>query len=169
MQGRASYLLYGALAIAVAVWLFSQIGGEKRQIEKRLEALQVLLDKDGTESPLSAANKAHSVGAFFAREFEVALGGYGSGAATGRQQIAQALLRYRTPASRVDVTFRDVDIQLDATERGADMTAIGVASATVEGNPSRRRFRFAFRWIKDDREWVIQRVELIEEMDPGLF
>lgn len=169
MQGRVSYLLYGALAIAVAVWLFGQMGGERRQIEKRLEALQDLLDKDGQESPLSAANKAHSVGSFFAREFEVILGGYGSGAVPGRQQIAQALLRYRTPPSRVDVTFRDIEIQLDAGERGADMTATGVAAATIDGNLSRRRFRFAFRWIKEDREWVIQRAELIEELDPGLF
>ncbi len=169
MQGRVSYLLYGVLVVAVTVWLFGQLGGERRQIEKRLDTLQALLGKEGSESPLTAANKAHTVGSLFAREFEVNLGGYGSAAASGRQQIAQALLRYRTPPSRVEVTFRDIDIQLDADDRGADMTTTGIAAATIDGNLSRRRFRFAFRWVKEGREWVIQRVELIEELDPGLF
>ncbi|MEM7587814.1 MAG: DUF4440 domain-containing protein [Acidobacteriota bacterium] len=169
MQIRASHLLYVGLAVAVTIWLVGQRGGEKRQIEKRLGGLEALLDKDGPESPLSAANKATEVGSYFAREFDVILGGYGAGAAPGRQQIAQALLRYRTPPSRVEVTFRDVEIQLDQGERGADMTTIGVAAATVDGNLSRRKFRFAFRWIKEDRDWVIQRAELIEELDPGLF
>lgn len=164
---RVSHWLYGLLALAVAVWLFNQLGGEERRIRARLDELAALLDKDGPESPLVAAATARSVSAMFARDFEVALEGYGS--ATGPQQIAQALLRYRSPPERIDVTFRDVEIELDAGERSAEMSALGVAVATTDGSLSRRRFRFALRWIREDREWVIRRVELIEELDAGLF
>ena len=43
MQARSSYLLYGLLALAVAVWFYSQMGGEKRRILKRLERLEELV------------------------------------------------------------------------------------------------------------------------------
>ena len=169
MRGRVAYLLYGVLALAVGIWLFGQLEGEERRIRERLALLEDLLEKDGEESRLAAASKARSVSALFTREFEVILGGYASGAATSAQEIAQAMLRYRTPPSRIEVGFSEVAIELDSGERGAGMTAIAAATATIDGSPSRRRFRIAFRWVKQDREWMIRRAELIEELDSGLF
>ena len=166
---RFSYWLYGILALAVAIWLSSQFGGEERRLRSRLDELAELLEKDGPESGLVAANKAHSVGLLFARDFEVVLQGYAAQGVTEPHQISQAMLRYRTPPSSVSVTFRDVEIELDAAQRAANMHAIGVASATTDGRLDRRRFRFAFRWLKEEREWVIQRAELVEELDAGLF
>ncbi|MEM7351102.1 MAG: hypothetical protein AAF657_09870 [Acidobacteriota bacterium] len=169
MQGRVSYLLYGVLAIAFGIWLLGQLGGEKRRIQSQLDKLEELLEKDGEESGLEAANRARSVALLFARDFEVVLSGYAEGSTTSPQQISQAMLRYRTAPSRIDVSFSDIEIELGPGERGADMGAVGVAAATTDGHLSRRRFRFAFRWIRDEREWVIQRAELIEELDAGLF
>ena len=169
MQGRLSYYLYGALAVAFGIWLLGRSGGEERRIVRQLEALEELLEKDGQESNLVAANKARSVARLFDREFEVVLRGYAQGTATSPQQISQAMLRYRTPPSRIEVAFREVEIELAAGEHAADMTAIGVAAATTDGNLSRRRFRFAFRWVKGQREWVIRRAELLEELESGFF
>ena len=169
MRGRVSYLLYGALAVAVGIWFLGQFGGEKRRIQGQLEKLEELLEKDGPESGLVAATKARSVALLFDRDFEVVLSGYAEGSTTSPQQIAQAMLRYRTSPSRIEVTFRDVEIELDGTERAADMTTVGVAVATSSGSLSRRRFRFSFRWVKGEREWVIQRAELLEELAPGLL
>ena len=166
---RFSRLLYGLLALAVAIWWVSQLGGEEKRIRGRLDELADLLGKDGPENALVAANKARSVALLFARDFEVLLQGYGSGAVSGPQQISQAMLRYRTPPSSIEVTFRDVEIELDAGERTAGMSAVAVAAATTGGNFHQRRFRLAFRWVKEEEEWVIRRAELIEELDAGLF
>ncbi len=166
---RFSSWLYGLLALAVAIWLVSQLGGEERRIRGRLAELAELLEKDGPENGLVAVNKARSVALMFASDFDVVLQGYSTGAVSGPQQISQAMLRYRTAPSRIDVAFRDIEVELDAAKRTADMSAVGVASATAGGDLSRRRFRFAFRWVKEDREWVIQRAELIEELAAGLF
>lgn len=165
MQGRASYILYGLLALAVAVWLASQMGGEKRRIEKRLERLAELVEKDGDENDLVAANKARNVGLLFAREFSIDLAGRARGAVTERQRIAQVMLRYRSAPSRISLDFSDVEIALGAAERSADMTAVATASATTGGDLSRRRFRLAFHWVREDSEWVIERAELVEELD----
>ena len=169
MQGRASYLLYGLLALAVAVWLFGRMGGEKRRIEKRLERLAELVEKDGVENDLAAANRARSVGLLFAREFSIDLKGRARGTLTERPRVAQVMMRYRSAPSRIRLDFRDVEITLGPAERAADMTAVATASATTGGDLSRRRFRLAFRWVKEDSEWVIERAELLEEMEAGFL
>ena len=170
MQGRASYFLYALLALAAGVWLFSQMGGEKRRLMKRLEGLGELVEKSGEESDLVAANKARNVGLLFARDFAIDLQGRARGAVTERARIAQVMMRYRSPPSRIDLTFRDVEVEMNEAASTADMTAVATASATVDGEPSVRRFRLAFHWVKEEREWVIQRAELVEELaGPGLF
>ncbi len=170
MKGRASYLLYGLLAAAVTVWLFGQLGGEKRRVSKRLERLEDLVEKDGAENDLVAANKARNVGLLFARDFEIDLQGRAQGVVTERQRIAQVMLRYRSAPSRIELDFRDVEIEIGEGGGSAEMTAVASASATTGGDTSRRRFRLAFRWVKEDREWVIRRAELVEELEgPALF
>ncbi len=170
MEGRVSYLLYALLAVAVAVWLFGQLGGEKRQIVKRLERLEELVEKDRPENDLSAANKARNVGLLFARDFVIDLKGRASGVVSDRARVAQVMLRYRSVPSRIELTFRDVEIELDEAAGAAEMTALAAASATTGGDLQHRRFRLAFSWVKEDREWVIRRAELIEELaGPSLF
>ncbi len=170
MKGRASYLLYAVLAAAVAIWLFGRLGGEERQIVKRLERLEELVEKDGAEGDLVAANKARNVGLLFAREFAIDLRGRARGAVTERPRVAQVMLRYRSAPSRIELTFRDVEVELAEGGRSAEMTALAAASATTGGELQHRRFRLAFNWLKEDGEWVIRRAELVEELEgPGLF
>ena len=168
VKGRASYVLYGLLAIAGGVWLAAQLGGEKRRIERRLERLEELIEKDGNENDLIAANKARNVGLLFGRDFEIDL--KGRGVVTERPRIAQVMLRYRSAPSRIELTFRDLEIEVAASGASAEMTAVAAASATTSGERSQRRFRLAFSWLKEDGEWVIRRAELIEELaGPALF
>ena len=168
MKGRASYLLYAVLALAVGFWVFSRLGGEERRIRSQLGALEDLLDKDGAENDLTAANKARNVGLLFTREFEIMLRGQAAGTVNDRQRVSQVMLSYRRQAGRIDVTFRDVEIEIDRGALGADMSTVGVVSATTDGNLSRRQFRLAFRWEQEDCEWRIRRAELVEELE-GFF
>jgi SnoaL-like domain len=170
MKGRASHLLYGLLAVAVGVWLVGQLGGEKRRIAGRLERLEELIEKDGAENDLVAANKARNVGLLFARDFQVDLKGRARGVVTERQRIAQVMLRYRSAPSRIELAFRDVEIDVGDGGLNAEMTAVAAASATTGGELRQRRFRLAFSWLKEDGEWVIRRAQLIEELEgPALF
>ncbi len=170
MQGRASYLLYGLLALGMAVWLFGQLGGEERRVKKRLERLEDLVEKDGAENDLVAANKARNVGLLFARDFEIDLQGRARGVVTERSAIAQVMLRYRSAPSRIELSFRDVEIEVAEGGASAQMTAVASAAATTGGDTRHRRFRLAFRWLKEDGEWVIRRAELIGELEgPAIF
>ncbi len=170
MKGRASYLLYGLLAIGVGVWLFGQLGGEKKRVIKRLERLEELIEKDGAENDLVAANKARNVGLLFARDFEIDLQGRARGVVTERQRIAQVMLQYRSGPSRIELDFRGIEVEIQGDGLSAEMTATASAAATTNGDTRHRRFRLAFRWIQEDREWVIRRAELVEELEgPALF
>ncbi len=168
-KARSSYFLYGLLALAVLVWLFGQLGGEQQRILEQLERLEELVEKDGTENDLVAANKARNVGLLFAGDFEVDLRGRGRGVITERRLIAQVMMRYRSAPSRIELTFSNVDIVVDDAASGAEMTALATAAATTGGDLRHRRFRLAFRWVKEDGEWLIRRAELIEELDGSGF
>ncbi len=170
MKGRPALVLYALLAVAVVIWLAGQLGGEKRRIVKRLDRLEELIEKDGAENDLTAANKARNVGLLFARDFQIDLAGRARGVVTERQRIAQVMLRYRSAPSRIEVSFRDVDIELGPGDRNAEMSAVAGVSATTGGDDSARRFRLAFSWIQEDGEWVIRRAQLVEELEgPALF
>ncbi len=80
------------------------------------------------------------------------------------------MLRYRSAPSRIELSFRDVEVEVGEGGASAEMTAVASASATTGGDLRHRRFRLAFRWLKEDGEWVIRRAELIEELEgPALF
>ena len=165
MKGRASFLLYALLAVAVLVWLVGQLGGEERRITERLERLEELIEKNGAENDLVAANKARNVGLLFARDFQIDLQGRARGAVTQRQRIAQVMLRYRSAPSRIELSFREVEIDLGEGGLSAEMTAVAAVSAITGGDLGRRRFRLAFSWLKEDDDWVIRRAELVEELE----
>ncbi len=170
MKGRASLLLYGLLAIAAGIWLVGQLGGEERRIVKRLERLGELIEKDGAENDLVAANKARNVGLLFAGDFAIDLQGRARGTVTDRSMVARVMMRYRSDPSRITLSFRDVEVEVGEAASSAEMTAMATASATTGGDLRHRRFRLAFSWVKEDGEWRIRRAELIEELDgPGLF
>lgn len=164
MPRRLAPYLYAALAVAVAVWLFSGLGGEAREIERRLEALGETLEKDGAESGLVAANKARQVGLFFADRFVIDLGPYDQ-TVTERQRISQVMLAYRADPSRIGVSFRDLEIALDPGERGAHVSVLAAVTATTEGELSRSGYRLALRWVKERDEWRIERAEIVEAVD----
>ncbi len=170
MKSRSSFLLYGLLAIAVGIWLFGQLGGEKRRIVKRLERLEELVEKEGAENDLVAVNKARNVGLLFAGDFAIDLQGRARGVVTERRRIAQVMLRYRSAPSHIELSFHDVEVEVSEAASSAEMTALATASARTGGEVRHRRFRLAFRWVKEDGEWLIKRAELIEELDgTGLF
>ncbi len=163
-------LLYAALAVAVAVWAYSQWNSDKRRIGRQLSRLQSLVEKDGEENALTQANKAAQLGDLLTGSFEIHLGPF-STVVTDRARLSQVMFQYRSRASRIQVNFRDQELEIDDRLRIGDMTTVAAVDGNAEGGLYREAYRFRIRWVVEEKEWRMQRVELLEILEgtPGLF
>lgn len=170
MKSRSIQLLYAVLIVAVAFWIWSQWSSDRRRIQRQLGRLQDLIEKTGDENSLTAANKARQVGNLMTREFEIGLEPY-AGVVTDRARLSQVVLGYRDASSRIGLDFRDQELGLDETHGFADMTLVATVTGAIDGNSYRERYRLRLRWIEEEGEWLIQRVDLLEVLEgpQGLF
>ena len=160
-------ILYAVLGIAVGLYVYGLLGGEERQIKRRLGTLQELVEKDGPESDLDAANKARKLGLLFARQFEIRLLPFDQ-VVTDRQRLMQVMLGYRRGSEKVGVGFREVDIELQGGG-SATMDLVAVATGWTGNQPSREAYRFHLTWTREDGEWCILEAEMVEVLDSGLL
>jgi hypothetical protein len=169
MKSRTTYLLYAVLAAAVGVWLYNSWSSDRRRIERQLDRFRSLIEKEGDESALAAADRARRVGELLARDFALHLEPYAP-VLTDRRELARVVLGYRSRASRIGLDFRDRDLALDETLRIGDMTLVAAIAGTADGRRYSEGYRLRLRWVPEDGEWRIQRVDLLEVLErPGLF
>ncbi len=168
MRFRA-YLLYAVLALAVGIWLYNSWSSDRRRIERQLDGFRSLIEKEGEESALTAANKARQVGELLTRDFALHLEPY-AGVVTDRRELVRVILGYRTRASRIGLDFRDRDLALDETLKIGDMALVAALGGVADGQRYREGYRLRLRFVPEDGEWRIQRVDLLEVLEsPGLF
>lgn len=167
MKSRFIYLLYVLLALAVVTWGYRLLESDSRKLQRRLDELAQLLEKDASEGDLVAANKGRLVGAFFSRDFEVQLVPFGGQHFRDRAQLAQAVLGYRRQATRIRVSFHDSQIEMhDDGAKTGDMHVKGTVSGTESGQLRRETYRFYLRWIEeDDGVWRIEQADLLEVIE----
>ncbi len=165
MKIRSSYILYGIIAIALAVWALSFLGGDARRIRSRLAELEALIEKNEQENNLVAANKARLLGGFFTSSFEIDIVPF-SQVVTDRQQLMRVAMGYRSRSERIGVVFREQELAIDAERRSADMGLIAeLTGRRMSLTPERYDLRI--RWSEEDGEWRIRRLEVLE-MPEGL-
>lgn len=160
MKVRSSYILYGIVAIALAVWALSFLGGDARRIRHRLDELEELIEKTEQENNLVAANKARLLGGFFTNRFEIEIVPY-SQVVTDRQQLMQVAMGYRSRSERIGVAFREEELAIDAERRSADMGVVAeLTGRRVSLTPE--RYDLLIQWSEEDGEWRIRRLEVLE-------
>ncbi|MCP4664540.1 MAG: hypothetical protein GY856_54845 [bacterium] len=160
MKFRSSYVLYGVVAIAVAAWALSLLGSDARRIRRRLAEFEELIEKNGQENNLVAANKARLLGGFFTKTFEIDIVPF-SQVVTDRQQLMRVAMGYRSRSQRIGVAFREQDLSIDDQRRSADMGLVAeLTGRTVSLAPERYQLRM--QWSEEEGEWRIRRLEVIE-------
>jgi len=157
---RSSYVLYGVVAIALAVWALSLLDRDARRIRRRLAEIEELIEKNGQENSLVAANKARLLGGFFTTAFEIDILPY-SQVVTDRQQLMRAAMGYRSRSQRIGVSFCEQDLAIDGERRSADMELVAeLTGRRVSLAPERYQLRM--QWSEEDGEWRIRRLEVLE-------
>ena len=168
MKGKVIYALYGLLFLGIAIWIYQEWASEERRLLRRLGELQELIEKDGGENDLVAANKARQLGELFTEDFTIHLTPIGE-TLTDRQRLMQVALQYRRQHSRVGLGFSDRELTLGVQKRRGELLTVASLTATRDGSPSRGRYRLRFEWQKQDGVWRIHTLEVLEQLEGSLF
>ncbi len=156
-----------ALAAALLA-IFRWWTSDRRRILGRFEALQVAIEKGGSEGALDRLAHAREVTQFFADGFVILAQPY-EGTVSDRQQLMGIVDRYRASAETIAVSDSEVELTLRPNATG-EMTAVVEAFGIRPQGPGRERLRLRVAWREDDGQWRIQELEVLEVLDTsGLF
>lgn len=155
------------LAVALALGLLAAAVGhfrsDQRRIHRQLSALTGLLDKDGPEEALQAAGTARRVTALFTPGFLVSARPY-QGRITDSQQLAAAVLRFRAAGEEITIATRDRELELRPNET-ASLHFVATVTLRRPERTSRESYRVRTQWQKDEGDWTINELELLEVLE----
>ncbi len=164
MSSRLTKVLYGVLALVIALWIYGQWSGSERQIKRQLGRFADTVEKEGQENGLVAANTSRKLGEFLTANFEIHAQPF-AGVMTDRARLSQVMFQYRARAESIGVDFRDVELTVDEKLRIGDMDMVAMIAGKTDGGRFKESYRFKLRWVKEDGEWRIQRAELVEILE----
>ncbi len=160
MKNKVAWL-YALVGIAALVWAVSEWQSDARRIRRQLARLQDLIEKNGAESDLVAANQARQVGGLFTADFALELQPLAM-TVTDRQQLMQVVLQYRRSYQQIGLDFRDRDLQVDPQLRRADLATTAVLTARDGGGFARESYRLRCEWTVEQNEWRLKRLVVLE-------
>lgn len=162
MKLRGSHVAWGLLAAAAVAWAVSHMGpGDERRIRRQLDRLADLVAKSAGESELAGANKVRQIGNLLTPEFEIRIEPY-SEVVRDRRELLRVAMAYRARSPAIGLAFRDQDLKVDPRSRTAELAAVAV----VSGDDLRREsYRVAIGWSRDDGEWLIRRIDVVEVLE----
>lgn len=164
MKRLASALAVLLAALAAGAWWSS----DRRQIERRLDALVEACEKAGPDSPLSLLGRTQTILDSFAPGMLVQAAPYG-GSFRDARELAGLIHRYRASSSRVEiaVTERDLVVRPNGT---AEMSAVFRIAGERGGGPGQESFRARLFWVESDGTWKVREIEIVDRLDrSGLF
>ena len=154
----------GVLALLVGGWLWWS--SDERRLARRLEEMERLFEKQGSEDQLSSFGRTRRIVQMFAPGFLVMARPY-EGSVSDLQQLAAIVQRYRDSSERIEIDAARREISIDSARGTAESSADFAVSGGSGGRGERFRARIA--WVRLDGVWMIQEVEILEVLERGLL
>lgn len=164
MNVRMSTVLLGLFGVALAIGLWSQLGGAERRIKRQLSEVGTLIEKASGENALEGVNRARKLGGMFTDDFDIQLVPF-QVTVRDRQQLMQTMARYRDGAEALEVSFSDhvLDVQ-EGTRQAMHAFEVAVSGRFPDGVRG-ERYRMRFTWLEVDGTWKIRTAELLEILE----
>lgn len=156
---KKGILIGSVLCLLVGIYFLLPDGGEARVIEKRLDALVELVEKDGSASKLEAVGRARKVVAFFAPGAAVEY--YPRRRLPGDLDSMQgAFIQAWGSLDSARVWIQQHKVDLGTSEESATSTFRATSRIQINGEQDMSEtFPYRIEWVKVDGEWKIARVE----------
>ncbi len=164
MRIDARLLLAGALGILVAVGIFTYRAmnrSEEDEIRREFSRLIDAASIDGRESALRAGLRAGDIVEFFTPDIEI-ISSSANIYISSRRELRQLVFQARTNLDNLSVRVRRNRVVVE--EDGANATMDVSLEIRVIGMGENRRDRdsFTIQWVKQDGNWLIDRIERYE-------
>ena len=159
--------MIAALALCVVIGLFWVLRGDRdaRQINRRLDELVETVEKRGNESALRQMTRSQAVPGFFSADAIIRMAPlYAS--TLGRRETAQTLYLIHNNVERLTARVRDRRLEINREDDTADMRITLTGNIHHGGRRESYVHSFQLDWVKDEREWYISRVELVQAIRP---
>lgn len=142
--------------VAVA-WYVSK-DDDVRRIEKRLDELHGVLEKEATVSALNMLAASRRVQAFFTTNATVRIPSVSS-RTLSRPQLPPLLYQVHSQTDSLAIDIRDQRVTLNTTNSTlAEMNLSALARARYGGRNETRVQEFRLRWLKVKGRWYIDEV-----------
>ncbi len=159
-------ILIPAVLVAGAALYFGYfylwLEDDERIIHSKVNRLVEVAGKDGNETVFVGVSRAREIADHFSSDFSLDLGRPFPGGVSGRDELTAAIVQVRANAQ--ELSLRATDRQLEIAEDGesAVMELTGRGSLSHSGGEAREARRFRVEWIREDGDWKIETVELLD-------
>jgi hypothetical protein len=156
-----------ALLVVAGVW-WMRGDSDERQIERRMNALVELLEKDRDTAPMLLANRSRQVRDFFTAEATLSMAPLFR-PSLSYADIAPMTFYVHRNAEDVRVTVRDRVVEVAPDRQSAVLRCTVDGRVALAGETVRLLHEFRIDWQKEDDAWMIARVELVQAIRaPGM-
>lgn len=162
---RKTWLTLFLIVTAVAIVAIHQWDRDARRIHKRLDQLTGIITKHPDDGHLVTLAKSQQVVNLFTPEATVHLQPVWSHQMT-RRELSSIFYQVHSRVDSLDVRIRDTRLEVNRRAGVADMRFTAMGTAKAGGHTQTDTHEFRLRWVKVDREWYVERAEIVQGIRP---
>jgi hypothetical protein len=161
-----------ALICLVGIFLIGQLylwrDNDEAAIDRNLARIVELAEKNADEAPFFTLSQSREILQFISQNptFEF---GPPLPSLTDRQELGAAIAQVRQTMQTLSIRITDRTITFSEDRESAEMEVEAEATVTYSGESGRDRRRFAVTWVKEDDNWVIHHVRLLDHEQMPAF
>lgn len=141
---------------------------DEQIINRRLNEIVELAEKSRNEAPLLTMSQSREILQYISQTPQIQFGPP-LPVIRDRESLGAAILQVRQAASVLEIRIIERTIRLAPDSQSAEMQVEAEANVSHAGEGGTDRRRFVIEWVKEDGEWVIERVHLLQGTPlPGL-
>ncbi len=161
-------LVPAVLLLAAALYFGARylwLEDDERVIHGKVDRLVELAGKDGEETVFVGIGRARDIADHFAEEFWLDLGRPFPSGRSSRDELTGAVAQARGNVNELRLRVSDRDLEIEEGGERAVMKLTGHGHLTARSEQGRDARRFRIEWVKEEGEWVIEKVELLDSLD----
>ena len=151
-------IVYSVLLVAsVALWCFTH--RESAKVQRVFDSIEKLAAKEPGESVLECAAKSQALARYFKDGCTIIDIGHGLKTSYSCEDIAGGLLAFRSGATKIAVSFHELEISVNGAEARVDGWIDYSGTEAIWPRLERESEKFIARLEKIEGQWLISRIK----------
>jgi len=162
MRTKTALVVTLACLVLVGVLGYYYLWRERDEqvINRRLDEIVALAEKGRNEGQLYTISQSRELMGYISQTPEVNFGPP-LGVMRDREALGAAILQVRQTATTLNIRILERSLRVSPDGQTAEMQVEAEANVGYAGDEGLDRRRFAIEWVKEDGDWVIERVHML--------